>query len=141
MTAGGKPFSNTPKAVLDTGTSLMAGPSSEVTPLLTSLGCTPSALNPQEYTITCSAIPSLPVINVTLGGVGGAPVTFSLLPTDYTLNVEGLGIECLCGFIPLDIPAPAGPLYILGDPFLRKFYSVYEADTGKGASVYLGVAQ
>jgi saccharopepsin len=26
----------------------------------------------------------------------------------------------------MDIPAPAGPLAILGDAFLRKWYSIYD---------------
>lgn len=135
VTSSGTPYSKTNKAVLDTGTSLIAGPTAEVTPLLKSLGCTPFFLNPEEWTIPCSSVPSLPNITVTLAGDAGVPLAMTLTPSDYILNVED--VECLCGFIALDIPAPAGPLWILGDPFLRKFYSVYDA-RGK---VMLGPAQ
>ena len=135
VTVGGKPASQTTKAVLDTGTSLMAGPTAEVKPILEALGCTPFFLQPQEYTIDCAKVPSLPNVTITLGGVGGAAQAFTLTPTDYIINVEN--VECLCGFLGLDVPAPAGPLWILGDPFLRKFYSVFDA----GGKVMLGPAQ
>jgi hypothetical protein len=115
---GGQPISTATKAVIDTGTSVMAGPSAEVANLAKIAGATPFPLNPAEYTIDCSKISTLPDLTIGLGGN-----TFVLTPTDYIVNVSG---ECLFGFIGIDIPAPRGPLWIMGDTFIRKYYSVFD---------------
>ena len=104
------------KSVFDTGTSLLAGPVTDITAIAKIVGATP--LIEGEYTVDCSKISSMPDLTVT---VGGTP--WVLTAVDYVLNVDGLGVECLLGMVGIDIPAPAGPLWILGDVFQRKYYT------------------
>ncbi|CAD0094611.1 unnamed protein product [Aureobasidium mustum] len=103
-------------AILDTGTSLIALPSTLAELLNKEIGAK-KGYNGQ-YTVECDKRDSLPDLSFTLTGYN-----FTITPYDYILEVQG---SCISSFMGFDIPAPAGPLAILGDAFLRKYYSVYD---------------
>jgi len=94
----------------DTGTSLLAGPTSMVDKLVRKL----------NVASDCSNYDSLPTLGFILGNA-----TLELNNVDY---VDRSPDGCALTFMPLDIPPPRGPLFILGDPFLRKYYTVYDRE-------------
>jgi len=106
--------------ILDTGTSLIALPSTLAELLNKEMGAK-KGYNGQ-YTVECDKRDSLPDMSFTLSGYN-----FTITPYDYILEVQG---SCISSFMGMDFPEPVGPLAILGDAFLRKWYSVY--DLGKG---------
>merc|ERR1711988_561471 len=117
MKFGGSPVISSPqKAIIDSGTSLLAGPKDAVASLAKQVGAT--SIMGKEYVIDCSKKSSLANLDVTLGGK-----TFELTPEDYILEVSG---QCLFAFIGLDVPPPRGPLWIMGDVFMRKYYCVFD---------------
>lgn len=73
-----------------------------------------------QYTIDCKKVSSLPPLTFTLTGHN-----FTIGAEDYILEVQG---SCVSAFQGIDIPEPAGPLAILGDAFLRKWYSIYDLE-------------
>ncbi|KAM3498429.1 hypothetical protein MY10362_008255 [Beauveria mimosiformis] len=107
--------------VLDTGTSLNTLPTDLAELLNKEIGAKKGFGG--QYTIDCKARDSLPDITFTLAGSN-----YTLPPSDYILELSG---TCVSTFTPLDMPEPVGPLAILGDAFLRRYYTVY--DLGKGA--------
>ncbi|PBP17933.1 aspartic endopeptidase Pep2 [Diplocarpon rosae] len=106
--------------ILDTGTSLIALPSTLAELLNKEMGAK-KGYNGQ-YTVACEKRDSLPDLTFTLSGYN-----FTITPYDYILEVQG---SCISSIMGMDFPEPVGPLAILGDAFLRKWYSIY--DLGKG---------
>jgi len=103
-------------AIVDTGTSLIALPSTLAELLNKEIGAK-KGFNGQ-YSVDCSKRSSLPDLTFTLTGHD-----FKISAFDYILEVQG---SCISAFMGMDFPEPVGPLVILGDAFLRKWYSVYD---------------
>jgi len=127
-------------AVVDTGSSLITGPSSEVQPLLAKI----------HTRKDCGGVEKMPEVGIQLVDRDGAVVTYPLKPEDYVLRSQdevpgsgdaGYSMEfpllgkggkvpdvtnrCEPGIGVMDVP---GRKWVLGDTFLRRFYSIFDDD-------------
>jgi len=109
-------FDNKPKnlcadgceVAVDTGTSMLAGPTDLVDKLSKMLGAKED----------CSNFNSLPKLGFQIGDK-----VLNLKPDDY---MDSTGSECSFSLMSLDVPPPKGPLFIFGDPFLRRFVTSFD---------------
>lgn len=109
-------------AAIDTGTSLIALPSEIAEIINKEIGATKGWQG--AYTVECDKIPSMPDLTLTMDGK-----PYTLTAKDYILQTSES--SCISAFTGLDIPPPLGPIWIVGDVFLRKYYTIY--DLGKNA--------
>ncbi|XP_076917789.1 cardosin-F-like [Bidens hawaiensis] len=122
-------------AIADSGTSLIAGPTSVVTEINNAIGAktfehtqrqskskelSDRSLGTMEVSIVdCANIASMPNISFVIGGN-----EFALSPQEYLVK-DGEG-NCVSGFMPLDVPPPHGPMWILGDVFMGAYHTVFD---------------
>uniref|UniRef100_A0A8B9NX76 pepsin A n=1 Tax=Apteryx owenii TaxID=8824 RepID=A0A8B9NX76_APTOW len=100
------------QAIIDTGTSLLAGPSNAVADIQYALGANSNG------EISCDSISSMPDIIFNLNGNA-----FSVPTSSYILQKDG---SCSLAFEGLNLPTDSGDLWILGDTFIREYYVVFD---------------
>lgn len=113
------------QVIIDSGTSLLAVPSNLADEINHAIGAFKFANG--EYIVPCRHMDTMPNIDFTLNGV-----VYTLTPEDYVMKVGAGGQEqCISGFMGMDIPPPAGPLWILGDVFMGKYYTAFDFDNNR----------
>jgi hypothetical protein len=110
------------RVAVDTGTSMLAGPSDLVDKLS-------SMINAKS---DCSNFASLPKLGFQIGDK-----VLNLMPDDYMDRSES---DCSFSLMALDVPPPKGPLFIFGDPFLRRFVTIFDNGNSDGPRVGFAVS-
>lgn len=116
---GGKQLVGKQNIVLDSGTSTLTGPTAYVDQIAKLVNAT--QLLPGRYTVPCTSVANLPTIHITIGGT-----TWDFAGSDYIINDEN--VECMLGIMGLDMPPTVGPLWIMGDVFIRKVFTVFDVE-------------
>lgn len=128
--------------VVDTGSSLVTGPESEISQLLQKI----------RTNEDCGNMASMPKISIEFVNTEGETISYPLTPEEYTLKsleeepnsgnaaffqefpVLGKGSSpkvtphCEPGIGIMDTP---GDKWVIGDTFLRRYYSIYDDDHGR----------
>ncbi|KHN83866.1 Aspartic protease 3 [Toxocara canis] len=113
---GSAQISRSVAGVVDTGTSLILGPTEQVSQIMLALGATEMD---GQYGVNCSKVNLMPKITFILGGIN-----FDLAPEDYIMEFEDG--TCLVAFEGGNLQSPSGLFWILGDVFIGKFYSIFD---------------
>lgn len=107
------------RGIVDSGTSLLVGPPQIIESILPHVRARPD----------CSNLDELQTLHINMEDTSGRTVTYKLTPDDYVMKRNG---SCKTGIaimkIQLKMPHP---IVILGDTFLRKYYSVFNHNTGE----------
>ncbi|KAB0377424.1 hypothetical protein FD755_011868 [Muntiacus reevesi] len=113
------------EALVDTGTSLILGPRRLVNNILSLIGATPRG---SKHYVSCFAVHSLPSIVFTINGIN-----YPVPAQAYT--IKDYSDDCYTTFKE-NTESTSTETWILGDVFLRQFFSVYDRGNDR-----IGLAQ
>jgi|EP00956_Cyclotella_meneghiniana_P042873 hypothetical protein len=105
--------------IVDSGTSLITGPSAEIMKIAVSVGAMPNLLG--QYSIDCAKVPNLPSLEFTMSGK-----TFTVPGKDLVIESGGMCIFAMMGMDIADKDGEVMPKWILGDVFMRKYYTIFD---------------
>ncbi|XP_018606241.1 pepsin A-like isoform X2 [Scleropages formosus] len=100
------------QAIVDTGTSVIVGPSSDIQNINSWLGASEDQFG--DSFVSCSNVQSLPHVTFTLNGY-----TFTLSASAY---ISQTSQNCKTGFG----SGGSDQLWILGDVFIRQYYAIFD---------------
>ncbi|GFE52989.1 eimepsin [Babesia ovis] len=138
-------------AAIDTGSSLISGPSNVVGPLLEKL---PLAED-------CSNIGEMPTVSFVFVDMNGRKIKFDLSPDDYVVRIDpyaddgsdllaktdtepketkdgetkdldnhgSKNNQCIVGIMAMDVPKPKGPLFVMGVNFINRYMAIFDRDS------------
>lgn len=104
--------------IVDTGTSVLIGPKKVVAEMTAAFG------TGREKQVDCSTVSSLPTLDFIIGGT-----KWSLTGKDYILEIDqGSKSTCIVGIMGMDLPDSLGEAFILGDSFLKAYYTHFDVE-------------
>jgi saccharopepsin len=120
MKVGGETIpTNDARGIVDSGTSLLVGPPDIISKVLPHV----------RADADCGNLAQLQTLEINMSTVDGKEVTYKLTPDDYVMKRMG---RCKTGIAIMQIQLKmAHPIVILGDTFLRKYYSVFNHATNE----------
>jgi hypothetical protein len=124
------PGSNLKKVIVDSGTTYFTAPRAIINGVLEHMQENP-----------CKEVEKYEPMVYVLRGIEGD--TFELVVTQETYMVGVAGNENVCrpAFMPLDVNPKYGPALILGEVFMRHFFTVFSRGSGAENEARIGIAQ
>jgi len=104
---------SSPIGIVDSGTSTLAGAQPLIDKITEIIGTVPT---------DCSNLSTLPSVTIVIDGT-----QYELDASEWVWQIEEKGqTMCMSGFMAMDMPANMGDMLILGDIFIRKYYTHFD---------------
>mmetsp|Transcript_27584 Transcript_27584/g.50210 ORF Transcript_27584/g.50210 Transcript_27584/m.50210 type:complete len:417 (+) Transcript_27584:109-1359(+) len=111
----GSVSSGATNGIVDSGTSLITGPSAKIAHIAHSVGAKRDFMG--QYHFPCSKVGDVPDLEFTIDGKA-----WTVPGEDLVIQAGG---TCLFALMAMDMPPPA-PQWILGDVFMRQYYTIFD---------------